>query len=238
MRPVRELVSTARAASAAAPDTVSAAARPRRSATCPRSWWPAVSPASPAPMTCRVSDVPGSSVPGVHRGSRITHMYPFGPLPGCAAMITLLSHDGTAASASTSTPRRSPTRAGSPICGRVWMRWWPWPGEPGLPARRRGLQGTASAAAHGPGSGTVLGVYTRVSPGPVNTGRADAGRAQGAEWREAGRDGSPPGRGGLAPRSRRAGGGRARGAAGGADGADARAGEGAAGRAGWPTPRW
>ena len=22
-------------------------------------------------------------------------MYPFGPLPGCAAMITLLSHDGT-----------------------------------------------------------------------------------------------------------------------------------------------
>jgi hypothetical protein len=27
-------------------------------------------------------------------GSRITHMYPFGPLPGCAAMITLLSHDG------------------------------------------------------------------------------------------------------------------------------------------------
>ena len=28
-------------------------------------------------------------------GSRITHMYPFGPLPGCAAMITLISHDGT-----------------------------------------------------------------------------------------------------------------------------------------------
>jgi hypothetical protein len=27
-------------------------------------------------------------------GSRITHMYPFGPLPGCAAMITLISHDG------------------------------------------------------------------------------------------------------------------------------------------------
>ncbi len=22
-------------------------------------------------------------------------MYPFGPLPGCAAMITLISHDGT-----------------------------------------------------------------------------------------------------------------------------------------------
>ena len=28
-------------------------------------------------------------------GSRITQMYPFGPLPGCAAKITLLSHDGT-----------------------------------------------------------------------------------------------------------------------------------------------
>ncbi len=28
-------------------------------------------------------------------GSRIMRMYPFGPLPGCAAMITLLSHDGT-----------------------------------------------------------------------------------------------------------------------------------------------
>ena len=22
-------------------------------------------------------------------------MYPFGPLPGCAAMVTLISHDGT-----------------------------------------------------------------------------------------------------------------------------------------------
>jgi hypothetical protein len=28
-------------------------------------------------------------------GARITHMYPFGPLPGCAAMISLVSHDGT-----------------------------------------------------------------------------------------------------------------------------------------------
>lgn len=27
-------------------------------------------------------------------GSRITHIYPFGPLPGCTAMITLISHDG------------------------------------------------------------------------------------------------------------------------------------------------
>jgi hypothetical protein len=28
-------------------------------------------------------------------GARVTHMYPFGPLPGCAAMIVLVSHDGT-----------------------------------------------------------------------------------------------------------------------------------------------
>ena len=28
-------------------------------------------------------------------GARITHMYPFGPLPGCAVMATLVSHDGT-----------------------------------------------------------------------------------------------------------------------------------------------
>jgi hypothetical protein len=26
-------------------------------------------------------------------GSRIVRMFPFGPLPGCAAMITLLSHE-------------------------------------------------------------------------------------------------------------------------------------------------
>jgi hypothetical protein len=46
------------------------------------------------------NDVQASNVPGVAHpvyiaGSRITRMYPFGPLPGCAAMITLISHDGT-----------------------------------------------------------------------------------------------------------------------------------------------
>jgi hypothetical protein len=28
-------------------------------------------------------------------GSRIERMFPFGPLPGCAAMVTLLSQEGT-----------------------------------------------------------------------------------------------------------------------------------------------
>jgi diacylglycerol O-acyltransferase len=43
----------------------------------------------------QVSNVPGIPYPVYLAGSRITHMYPFGPLPGCAAMITMVSHDGT-----------------------------------------------------------------------------------------------------------------------------------------------
>jgi HAD superfamily hydrolase (TIGR01490 family) len=90
---VRQFVLTARAASAAAADAVPAALAPALG------WLP-------APVISRVSgrltstnDVQVSSFPGVPypvyiAGSRITHMYPFGPLPGCAAMITLISHDG------------------------------------------------------------------------------------------------------------------------------------------------
>ena len=90
---VRQFVLNARAASAAAADTVPAALAPVLG------WLP-------APVVSRVSgrltstnDVQVSSIPGVPypvyiAGSRITHMYPFGPLPGCAAMITLISHDG------------------------------------------------------------------------------------------------------------------------------------------------
>jgi hypothetical protein len=37
--------------------------------------------------------MPGVSHPVYIAGSRIVRMYPFGPLPGCAAMITLLSHE-------------------------------------------------------------------------------------------------------------------------------------------------
>jgi HAD superfamily hydrolase (TIGR01490 family) len=90
---VRQFVLNARAASAAAADTVP-------SALAPALGW------LPAPVVSRVSgrltstnDVQVSSIPGVPypvyiAGSLITHMYPFGPLPGCAAMITLISHVG------------------------------------------------------------------------------------------------------------------------------------------------
>lgn len=40
-----------------------------------------------------------SNVPGINRtvyiaGARVTHMIPFGPLPGCAMMIAMITHDG------------------------------------------------------------------------------------------------------------------------------------------------
>ena len=41
----------------------------------------------------QVSNMPGVNHPVYIAGSRIVRMYPFGPLPGCAAMITLLSHE-------------------------------------------------------------------------------------------------------------------------------------------------
>jgi diacylglycerol O-acyltransferase len=43
----------------------------------------------------QLSNVPGIPYPVYLAGARITHMYPFGPLPGCAAMVTLISHAGT-----------------------------------------------------------------------------------------------------------------------------------------------
>jgi WS/DGAT/MGAT family acyltransferase len=41
----------------------------------------------------QVSNMPGGADPLYIAGSRIVRMYPFGPLPGCGAMITLLSHE-------------------------------------------------------------------------------------------------------------------------------------------------
>ena len=41
----------------------------------------------------QVSNMPGGAQPLYIAGSRIVRMYPFGPLPGCGAMITLLSHE-------------------------------------------------------------------------------------------------------------------------------------------------
>lgn len=61
----------------------------------------------PGPLLTRLgrfgtqaNDLQASNVPGIGHaayiaGARITHLYPFGPLPGCAAMVTMVSHAGT-----------------------------------------------------------------------------------------------------------------------------------------------
>lgn len=43
----------------------------------------------------QASNIPGLSRPAYIAGARITRMFPFGPAPGPAVMITLCSHDGT-----------------------------------------------------------------------------------------------------------------------------------------------
>ena len=89
---VRQYVLTARTASATAADAVSGALAPALG------WLPAFAIAAVSGRLTSTNDVQVSSIPGVPyplyvAGSRITHMYPFGPLPGCAAMITLISHN-------------------------------------------------------------------------------------------------------------------------------------------------
>src|SRR5215510_10907407 len=90
---VRQFVLEARAASAAAADTVPAAL------ASVIGWLPAPVVSTVSGRLTSKNDVQVSSIPGVPfpvyiASSRITHMYPFGPLPGCAAMITLISHNG------------------------------------------------------------------------------------------------------------------------------------------------
>nr|WP_281371701.1 HAD-IB family hydrolase [Petropleomorpha daqingensis] len=55
----------------------------------------AVSGALTSGNDVQVSNVPGVTQPVYIAGSRIERMFPFGPLPGCAAMVTLLSQEGT-----------------------------------------------------------------------------------------------------------------------------------------------
>lgn len=43
----------------------------------------------------QASNIAGLARPAYIAGARITHMYPFGPVPGSAVMVTLVSHDGT-----------------------------------------------------------------------------------------------------------------------------------------------
>jgi WS/DGAT/MGAT family acyltransferase len=90
---VRQFVLAARAASATTAGTVPAALAPVIG------WLPAPVVSTISGRLTSTNDVQVSSIPGVPfpvyiAGSRITHMYPFGPLPGCAAMITLISHNG------------------------------------------------------------------------------------------------------------------------------------------------
>jgi HAD superfamily hydrolase (TIGR01490 family) len=89
---VRQFVLTARAAASATADAVPAALAPVLS------WLPAPVVSTLSGRLTSTNDVQVSSIPGVPyplyiAGSRITNMYPFGPLPGCAAMITLMSYD-------------------------------------------------------------------------------------------------------------------------------------------------
>jgi WS/DGAT/MGAT family acyltransferase len=89
---IRQFVLSARAASAAAADAVPGALAPALG------WLPASLVGMVSGRLTSSNDVQVSSIPGVPwplyiAGSWITRMYPFGPLPGCAAMITLLSYD-------------------------------------------------------------------------------------------------------------------------------------------------
>jgi hypothetical protein len=60
----------------------------------------------PAPLVTRMTervtrsiDLQASNIPGLTRpayvaGARVTRMYPFGPAPGSAVMVTMISHNG------------------------------------------------------------------------------------------------------------------------------------------------
>jgi hypothetical protein len=49
-----------------------------------------------ATQDLQASNVPGISHPVYLAGARVTHGFPFGPLPGCGAMIAMTSHGGNA----------------------------------------------------------------------------------------------------------------------------------------------
>lgn len=42
----------------------------------------------------QASNVPGLTEPRYFAGAEVTHMFPFGPLPGCAAMFGIVTHNG------------------------------------------------------------------------------------------------------------------------------------------------
>lgn len=68
----------------------------------------------------RANDLEASNVPGLREtvfvaGARVERLYPFAPLPGCATMITLLTHGETCCIAWERATESSPSR---PTAGR------------------------------------------------------------------------------------------------------------------------
>ncbi|MDN5939547.1 MAG: wax ester/triacylglycerol synthase family O-acyltransferase [Salinisphaera sp.] len=45
-------------------------------------------------LDVQISNIPGSPAPVYLAGARVTRHYPFGPRPGCAAMLAMFSYDG------------------------------------------------------------------------------------------------------------------------------------------------
>jgi len=54
-------------------------------------------------LDLQASNVAGIPYPVYIAGARIERLFPFGPLPGCAVMATLVSHCGRAVSGSIAT---------------------------------------------------------------------------------------------------------------------------------------
>jgi hypothetical protein len=88
---VREFVLTARAEPALDAMGALAGVLSRIPAPLAARWYAAQS----QNIDLQASNVPGAPVSLYIAGARIERVYPFGPLPGCAVMVGLLSHAGT-----------------------------------------------------------------------------------------------------------------------------------------------
>lgn len=53
-----------------------------------------ISQAMTSKIDVQISNVPGFAEPIYVAGARVTHHWPFGPVPGCAMMIAMVSYDG------------------------------------------------------------------------------------------------------------------------------------------------
>ncbi|MBL0086609.1 MAG: wax ester/triacylglycerol synthase family O-acyltransferase [Ideonella sp.] len=76
----------------------------------------------------QTSNVPGIAEPVYFAGAQVTHMFPFGPLPGCAAMVTLVSHNGICCIGVNVDPAAVTRQDLFAQCLRAAsMRCWRWP---------------------------------------------------------------------------------------------------------------